>query len=1859
MLTRLFDRVLATVLVMMLCFTGMTFAPSTAAAAPDSTVTVSTTSLGTFGSELIGGNLSPWGLYWPDTKWNPLINDAGIGILRRGHASKYYVDMEKWYPSKGCTPDWDAQSGFDWIVADNKASFNQQIAWLKGLNMPVMYTLTDEMSTAMLKPDGTLDYPEIARAWTLHIKHMLDAGVDIRWVEIGNECDIQPTEGIQYPPVAGTNGGSNGSSKYIDIWTNQNSANNEYIKLWSAVYPALKAQFPNLKIGAYPSGMGPIMTNDWPFNYLFQTSPYKPDFFAYHQYMQWQGEVPPQRALDDTWSYAGSYVDWNDQLKTFRSILTGWGAPANIPIFLTEYNYDSSTKYSTNDQMWDAVWTASALLNSANGRIDGTYLWDTFCGSNTGGAIGPDYQQRLHSEGLGLRLMKQFKGSTILANTVTTADLGTGPVSPSDGHPVSPNVSKRIEALATRWGSTYRIMVLNKNVAAAHQVGLNLAALGLSNQTATVQTYDARADLANNAPAVTTQSLSAGSATLDLPALSVAVVTVLSGPDTTAPTVSVTSPTNGSKVTGAVSVTANASDNTAVSKVEFRINGRLVGTDTTAPYSTTWSAPSAYTQGPVVSFTFDDGMDIQYTGCFPILSAAGFPATTYVHSGDVVNNYDWKLSLPELTALRDAGWEISNHTSDHWDSVTDQNSAAQLEPPVAAGKAWLDANGFPNSGFASPNAWVNPTITSVVKKYHTYNRTSWGVQELPPADPYMLKVDGSAAIIDNNPSVTALRAILDDAVANKRWIIFLNHVWNPPSGYFTTVVNEVKARNLPVATVRDVLGGPYAVEATAYDAAGNKATSRVDVTSQGGVTPPADTTAPTVSITTPANGATVSGSVLLSANAYDAQSGIGRVEFRVDGTLVGTSYPPMYTAVWDTSTALPGTHTLQATAYDSAGNSSQAAVYVQVAAAVDPPPAAAGTFTNDFSAGQSLNTAYLEPVASGGGSAALGAGVYTLASPSSAGSAFLSFRNAVPKTTPSSYAVRFRVTGIADGSNLGLLSMNASPTRSTGRPVRNLDASFVRSGVTHGFQLTRIGTDGSTRYYTWANATWGTVPAKLSLQANTVYIVKFETNSSGQFRYVVCNQSGSPLVNGTTVWTSFATIHGDASNNYWPYVGDAFTDQYSGTVELLSVSGPAPDVPPPGDTTPPAVSITSPANGATVTGIVPIAATAADTGGSGLARVEFRIDGALRTADTSAPYTDSWDASVASPGTHVIAATAVDGAGNSTSSSIQVTVPVPPDTTPPVVTLTSPANGANVSGSVTLAATASDTGGSGLVGVEFRVDGATVANDTTAPYSTVWNAAAATPGPHTVVALATDGAGNSSSASVQVTVVVPDTTPPTVSITSPANGATVTGIVPIAATAADTGGSGLARVEFRIDGALRTADTSAPYTDSWDASVASPGTHVIAATAVDGAGNSTSSSIQVTVPVPPDTTPPVVTLTSPANGANVSGSVTLAATASDTGGSGLVGVEFRVDGATVANDTTAPYSTVWNAAAATPGPHTVVALATDGAGNSSSASVQVTVVVPDTTPPTVSITSPANGATISTAVTVMASGTDAGSGMGGVVFYLDGVLLFSDTTYPYSTTWDPSTSAVGPHTITASGYDLAGNRTAVSVQVYYLPPPPSSGPFTNDFSAGQSLNTAYLEPVASGGGSAALGAGVYTLASPSSAGSAFLGFRNAVPKTTPSSYAVRFRVTGIADGSNLGLLSMNASPTRSTGRPVRNLDASFVRSGVTHGFQLTRIGTDGSTRYYTWANATWGTVPAKLSLQANTVYIVKFETNSSGQFRYVVCNQSGSPLVNGTTVWTSFATIHGDASNNYWPYVGDAFTDQYSGTVELLSVSGQ
>ena len=134
-----------------------------------------------------------------------------------------------------------------------------------------------------------------------------------------------------------------------------------------------------------------------------------------------------------------------------------------------------------------------------------------------------------------------------------------------------------------------------------------------------------------------------------------------------------------------------------------------------------------------------------------------------------------------------------------------------------------------------------------------------------------------------------------------------------------------------------------------------------------------------------------------------------------------------------------------------------------------------------------------------------------------------------------------------------------------------------------------------------------------------------------------------------------------------------------------------------------------------------------------------------------------------------------------------------------------------------------------------------------------------------------------------------DTTSPTVSITAPANNATVQNTVTVSANASDN--VGVAGVQFKVDGTnVGAEDTTAPYSISWNSTTVVNGTHTLTAFARDAAGN-TQTSTTVTVTVNNPDTPPSVALTAPAGGATVSGTVQLTATASDN--VGVVGVQFK------------------------------------------------------------------------------------------------------------------------------------------------------------------------------------------------------------------------------------------------------------------------------------------------------------------------------------------------------------------------------
>jgi len=374
----------------------------------------------------------------------------------------------------------------------------------------------------------------------------------------------------------------------------------------------------------------------------------------------------------------------------------------------------------------------------------------------------------------------------------------------------------------------------------------------------------------------------------------------------------------------------------------------------------------------------------------------------------------------------------------------------------------------------------------------------------------------------------------------------------------------------------------------------------------------------------------------------------------------------------------------------------------------------------------------------------------------------------------------------------------------------------------------------------------------------------------------------------------------------------------------------------------------------------------------------------------------------------------------------------------PTVSITAPSSGAalTINTATTISATAAD--GDGTVSKVDFFDGATLlGTDTSSPYSLGWTPN--TTGAHALTARATDNAGGiTTSPGVNVNVNPAVNRLPTVSLTAPANGSSVTINTPLtlSANASDPDGS-VAKVGFYDGSTLIGEDTSAPYSWSWVPTTT--GSHTITARVTDNQAATASTTPAVSVTVNPAANqPPTASLTAPAAGATlVTGTATtLTATAADP--DGTVSKVGFYDGSTLlGEDTSSPYSLSWTPATTGTGTRSLTARATDNQGSvGTSTPVSVTVNLPPNVNPTATLTAPANGATLprGVATTLTATAADADGTVAKVGFYDGGTLLGEDTTSPYSFSWTPSTT--GTHTLTARATDnRAGTGTSGAVNV--------------------------------------------------------------------------------------------------------------------------------------------------------------------------------------------------------------------------------
>ena len=725
----------------------------------------------------------------------------------------------------------------------------------------------------------------------------------------------------------------------------------------------------------------------------------------------------------------------------------------------------------------------------------------------------------------------------------------------------------------------------------------------------------------------------------------------------------------------------------------------------------------------------------------------------------------------------------------------------------------------------------------------------------------------------------------------------------------------------------------YTVRVKATDNAGNaeSASSRTFTF---------DATAPTGSLTAPANAAVVSGaSVTVSSDSADAGSGVALATFERrpssggSWTTIDTDSSAPYSVSWDTTAIGNGDYELRVTTDDESGNSFTSATRTVTVDNTAPSSATLDALPGAIRNGQALT----------GSGADADSGVasltyYYCAGPPCSPSTLIGSSATGPsypvtwssQPADGDYQVLVRVADRAgstlDSAKQTVTVDNTDPTGSLTAPA---DSAQVSGTVAVSSDSTDSGSGVDSALFERRPAGGGAWTA-IGTDTSAPYSVSWDT---------------TPL--------------GDGDYDLHVVTTDVAGNSFTSAIRTVSVDNHAPTV-----------SITAPGTYVNSAAADPftVTATSPDTD---IAGVEFFVCSSqssgcssgswnsLGSPDTTAPYTASWD--VQGDGNQALRAVITDNASNTGSDVANTLV----DRTDPSGSVTSPAGGAFLSATVSVSADSADAG-SGVDSALFERRPAgggawtAIGTDTSAPYSVSWDTSALN-GDFDLHVVTTDSAGNAHT-SAAVTVSVDNTTPSAPAITlsesssyAYVSGQTVfvntgqSGSYDVDATSSDAQ-SGIEKIRFPgpVD------DTSSPYGTSYGFGALS-GSQTV--TAYNGAGLTASDTFTVT----PDTSGPnAFSLSAPGAGSSVANGQTVSASPTD-GGSGIDKVEFRfcagsscsfAAGTTIGTpDSTSPYSVTWSTQPAD-GTYTVVARATDNVGNTTD-SAERTVTVDNTGPSSV------------------------------------------------------------------------------------------------------------------------------------------------------------------------------------------------------------------------------------------------------------------------------------------------------------------
>jgi hypothetical protein len=561
---------------------------------------------------------------------------------------------------------------------------------------------------------------------------------------------------------------------------------------------------------------------------------------------------------------------------------------------------------------------------------------------------------------------------------------------------------------------------------------------------------------------------------------------------------------------------------------------------------------------------------------------------------------------------------------------------------------------------------------------------------------------------------------------------------------------------------------------------------------------PADPTPPVVSITSPAAGAEQTGTVTVTANATDAM-GVTSVQFLLDGQPLGspdTTAP--YAIAWDTTLATNGSHNLSAIARDTSFNEGTAPnVPVTVANVVTAKTLGYTTIGDVIDTGYpgSIHTWRFQMPNETGAVSSMSvyvAGPVSAAPNNQFQMAVYTDSGGVPGTLVAS-------TGIG---TITPDAWNTLPVTATLQPNATYWLAYNTNGAAPSSNSVRIAT-GSAGQMRWRTQAFGSFPATFGASGGgvayqgSIYVTYTNGAATPRLMFLTPAEGGSVTAGNVDVTYQVTGSNADVDHVHYqldsgvvqmegPPLDGLFTlpDVAAGTHTITGALVRADHTPIAGsDATPrqftatatptPRLDFLTPAQGASIASTA-VNVTYQVTGSTtGVDHVHYQLDGGAVLME-GPPMDGAFTLAGVPAGSHTLTGvlvradhTAIAGS-DATPRQFSTTVP---DTTAPTVGITFPAANATVIGTITVTADAADN--VGVTSVQFRLDGQPLGSpDTTAPYSTQWSTTSNLNGTHTLTAVATDAAGNTTTSSA-VGVTVSNGTGTTKTLGYTAVGATV------------------------------------------------------------------------------------------------------------------------------------------------------------------------------------------------------------------------------------------------------------------------------------------------------------------------------------------------------------------------------------------------------------------------------------------------------------------------------------------------------